>query len=160
MENGKSVADNNDKIDVKELLDFIWTVLYEDKAGFNECADILRRDNICDMTGEELEYLVKGYFFEITGLEAYEECPLCNKGIMVPRRSGYNKSYFLGCNKYPGCKFFASETKKYEHEFTMEEKAEYKRDRELKDMRKSIEKKIKWLDDELLPALLNYIDGL
>jgi DNA topoisomerase I len=44
---------------------------------------------------------------EDPSLHFYGSCPTCKVGTIVPRRSRFG--VFLGCNKYPSCKFVSSD---------------------------------------------------
>jgi hypothetical protein len=34
-------------------------------------------------------------------------CPICDKGVMTTRKNAETMEYFLGCSKFPFCKFTA-----------------------------------------------------
>ena len=43
------------------------------------------------------------FFKKVTGYKVYTECPVCKEGEIVPRKSRFG--IFVGCSKYPVCKF-------------------------------------------------------
>jgi hypothetical protein len=47
------------------------------------------------------------YFRERLGIEPFESCPSCGRGITRPRKNLYEQ-YFIGCGEYPACKYIVT----------------------------------------------------
>ena len=97
-------------MNVKEYVDYIWHFKVEDNLGWDFCAGLLKQDDVADISGVELENIFKKYFKDNMGIEPYEKCPMCGKELL-PRKSRYG--YFIGCSRFPDCRFMATNQKPY-----------------------------------------------
>lgn len=94
----------------KYYVNCIWHFKVEDGLGWEFCAGILAQDGTDNISAETLQGIFEQFFIELTGIAPYTKCPSCGE-LLLPRRSEYG--HFVGCSKYPACKFLASNTKKY-----------------------------------------------
>src|SRR5204863_8766379 len=60
-------------------------------SGYPECKNTIA----CDETGVPLRL--------VTDKELEQPCPECGQGLLTVKRKGMRA--FLGCNRYPSCKF-------------------------------------------------------
>ena len=92
----------------EELIGWLWHDAIEDKLGFTHGVGVIKMNLSIEITPKEAEERFLNYFENLTGVRPYSECPYC-KNKLLPRRSKYG--YFIGCSKYPTCKFVAYQKK-------------------------------------------------
>ena len=101
-----------------ELVSDIWHWCVEDKMPWKSCAGILKMNYDVNLKPMEVKKRFQKYFENLTGIAPYKKCPKCN-GELLPRERRIIEdgemvfSPFIGCDKYPQCKFLASSSKKY-----------------------------------------------
>lgn len=93
-----------------EYIRCIWHYKVEDNLPWDFCAQILYQNYGEKVDPIELETIFKSYFRDTMGIEPYSECPICGKEL-IPKKSRYNDSWFIGCSGHPECKFLASITR-------------------------------------------------
>lgn len=97
----------------REYVSYIWYFKVEDNLPWSFCAGIIEQDGIEKISPTQLEKNFKKYFKDNMGIAPYTKCPSCGNKLL-PRKSKYG--YFVGCSKYPDCKFMATDKKPYKKE--------------------------------------------
>jgi len=106
-------------LSAKDIVDDVWHWLvedsittYPDKQAWDFCAGILKQNYATEISPQELKKVIQSFFLGLTGIAVYKRCPICKKGLTMPRKSKYG--YFVGCGNYPECSFIATNKKRYE----------------------------------------------
>jgi len=102
-----TVADLYDE----ELVSFAWHWIVEDGLGWDFVSGYYHQCNRILIPPKEYKKIFLRYFKNLTNITPYTPCPVCNSQLL-PRRSDHG--YFVGCSKYPSCRFIATNRIKFE----------------------------------------------
>jgi len=100
----------------EDVVEEIWHFYVEDGCGLDFCTSFFNTQNDENLSEEEVENLFNQYFLSLVGIKPFIKCPACGEGITIPKES-QNQYYlgkkFIGCSRFPECRFMATDTKPF-----------------------------------------------
>ena len=107
----------------QSIVEDIWHFLIDDRPiakpswrDWEFVTGIFNQNNGTNIGRHRVSDSFYNYFRQKFGVSPFIKCPVCEKGITYPRKSSFVKylgNYFIGCSRFPECKFIATDKKPF-----------------------------------------------